>query len=85
MCGVLGLGRAVLWGPSPTLWGLRLGGCVGGGLVDLLGGKVQVWDGLHQLSLGLLQQTVDVLGTELGQTSSLLLPVPLCSLYKHTY
>lgn len=50
------------------------------GFTDLSGGKVQVWDGLHQLRLGLLQQAVDVLSAELGQTGPFLLPVPLSRL-----
>lgn len=50
------------------------------GFTDLSGSKVQVWDGLHQLRLGLLQQAVDVLSTELGQTGPFLLPVPLSCL-----
>lgn len=48
--------------------------------IDLSGSKVQVWDGLHQLRLGLLQQPVDVLSAELGQTGPFLLPVPLSCL-----
>lgn len=50
------------------------------GLVDVPGSEVEVWDGLHQLSLGLFQQAIDVLGAELGQAGTLLLPVPLCRL-----
>lgn len=46
-------------------------------LVYVLGCELEVRDGLHQLGLGLLQQAVDVLGAELGQTGSLLFPVPL--------
>lgn len=50
------------------------------GFTDLSGSKVQVWDGLHQLRLRLLQQAVDVLSAELGQTGPFLLPVPLSRL-----
>lgn len=49
-------------------------------LVDVPGGKVQVGDGLHELGLRLLQESVDVLSAELGQAGPLLLPVPLCCL-----
>ena len=48
--------------------------------LHLLGGEVQVGDGLHQLGLRLLQEPVDVLSTVLGQAGALLLPVPLRSL-----
>lgn len=46
----------------------------------VLGSELQVRDGLHQLGLRLLQETVDVLGAVLGQRCPLLLPVPLGSL-----
>ena len=45
-----------------------------------LAGTVQVRNRLEQLSLGLLQQPVDVLGTVLGLGRPLLFPVSLCSL-----
>lgn len=47
-----------------------------------LAGTVQVRDSLEQLSLGLFQQPVDVLGAVLGQGCPLLFPVSLCSLEK---
>lgn len=69
---MLGRGRSAL----RRLRGRRR---IGGGF-DLLGGKVQVGDGLHELGLRLLQQPVDVLSAVLGQAGPLLLPVPLGSL-----
>lgn len=45
-----------------------------------LAGTVQVGDSLEQLSLGFLQQPVDVLGAVLGQGGPLLFPISLCSL-----
>lgn len=72
---MLGLADAMLQGPASTLVHLGRGRVAGG--LDLLGRKVQVGDGLHQLGLGLLQQPVDVLGAVLRQAGPLLLPVAL--------
>lgn len=72
---MMGFADTMLRGSRPNLRVLS-GGSVGGGL-DLFGSEVQVWYGLHELSLGLLQQPVDVLSAVLGQTGPLLLPVPL--------
>lgn len=33
---------------------------------DLISSKVQIWDGLHELGLGFLQESVNVLSAVLG-------------------
>lgn len=52
---------------------------------DLLGGKVQVWNGLHELSLSFLQESIYVLSTVLCKTRSLFFPVPLRCLKTNTH
>lgn len=34
--------------------------------LDLFSSKIQIWDGLHELSLGFLQKSVNVLSAVLG-------------------
>lgn len=52
---------------------------------DLFGGKVQVWNGLHELSLSFLQKSVYVLSAVLRKTRSLFFPVPLRCLKTNTH
>lgn len=66
---MLGLARLVLRGggcapTAPTAGGLLVLGC-----------KLQVRDGFHQLGLGLFQKAVNVFSAVLGQGCPLLLPV----------
>lgn len=84
-CGVCsGGGRGC--GPSGPSCRGSCGGCYWDGdlglwghcrLVYVPGSEVKVGDGFHQLCLSLFQQAIDVLGAELGQAGTLLLPVPL--------
>lgn len=76
---MLGFVCAVLWGSRSTL-GVLGGGCVGGWFALFGSQAVQVGYSLHQFGLGLLQQSIDVLGAVLGQTGPLLLPVTFCRL-----
>lgn len=68
---MLRLGRFVLWGGGST--------STAGSLL-VLGCKLQVRDGLHQLGLGLLQEAVNILSAVLGQGCPFLLPVSLSCL-----